>query len=328
MAAWTREDSDGAAGSAAVSGFVHDGLLFDSPDELVGIAAPFVLDGLAAGDAVAIAVSSQHTDHLRNAIGDDPRVVILEGGDAYHSRAAATIAGWRRLAAQRTAEGFGRLRVIGEVNFGSTTAEQLEWQRYEAVINHAFAATSLWGLCLFDTRRRTEPVLSCARHTHPQLVDAGGRRANPAFVDPARYLGALPVPVEPLEATAPRLVAGNVSDFVGLRHSVQARLAETGGPSDLLEDFLLAVDEMTSNAFRHGSPPVRLSLWTAPGTVVCTISDGGTGWEDPFAGYGPAHGADLSHGGMGLWLARQLCDHVALRRGEHGASVRLTTRWA
>jgi hypothetical protein len=31
---------------------------------------------------------------------------------------------------------------------------------------------------------------------------------------------------------------------------------------------------------------------------------------------------------MGLWLARQLCDHVALRRDERGSSVRLTTRWA
>ena len=61
---------------------------------------------------------------------------------------------------------------------------------------------------------------------------------------------------------------------------------------------------------------------------MATIRDSGSGLDDPFAGYGPAHGEDLSHGGMGLWLARQLCDHVAIRRGEHGVSVRLSTSWS
>jgi anti-sigma regulatory factor (Ser/Thr protein kinase) len=62
--------------------------------------------------------------------------------------------------------------------------------------------------------------------------------------------------------------------------------------------------------------------------VVCTIGDGGPGWDNPFAGYGPAHGEDLSRGGMGLWLARQLCDHVDISgdpAGDGGVRVRLTS---
>ena len=31
---------------------------------------------------------------------------------------------------------------------------------------------------------------------------------------------------------------------------------------------------------------------------------------------------------MGLWLARQLCDHVAIRGDEAGNSVRLTIHWS
>ena len=86
---------------------------------------------------------------------------------------------------------------------------------------------------------------------------------------------------------------------------------------------------MVSNAVRHGRPPVGLRLWTAADRIVCTISDGGPGWDDPFAGYGPAHGDDLSRGGMGLWLARQLCDHVDISgghgaTGDAGVQVRLT----
>jgi anti-sigma regulatory factor (Ser/Thr protein kinase) len=96
-------------------------------------------------------------------------------------------------------------------------------------------------------------------------------------------------------------------------------------PEDVLDDFLLAVDEMTSNALRHGRPPVGLRLWLSDDRIVCTISDCGPGFDDPFAGYGPAHGEDLSRGGMGLWLARQLCDHVDITHDD-GVRVRLTVR--
>jgi|SRR3954453_6839317 anti-sigma regulatory factor (Ser/Thr protein kinase) len=112
-----------------------------------------------------------------------------------------------------------------------------------------------------------------------------------------------------------------------LRHTVRDLLGTVDGPPEVLEDFLMAVDEMTSNAVRHGTPPAGLRLWIAPGRLVCTIRDSGHGLDDPFAGYGPAHGEDLSNGGMGLWLARQLCDHVAIRRDERGVSVRLSTSW-
>ena len=54
--------------------------------------------------------------------------------------------------------------------------------------------------------------------------------------------------------------------------------------------------------------------------MVCTISDQGPGFDDPFAGYGPAHGEDLSRGGMGLWLARQLCDHVDITHDDDGVA--------
>jgi anti-sigma regulatory factor (Ser/Thr protein kinase) len=94
----------------------------------------------------------------------------------------------------------------------------------------------------------------------------------------------------------------------------------------VVEDLLLAVDETTSNAVRHGRPPVDLQLWTADDRVVCRVTDRGPGPQDPCAGYGPAHGDDLSRGGMGLWLARQLCDHVHVARTAEGTSVRLVAR--
>jgi hypothetical protein len=60
--------------------------------------------------------------------------------------------------------------------------------------------------------------------------------------------------------------------------------------------------------------------------VVCVISDRGTTYTDPLSGFTPAHGLDLSLGGMGLWLARKLWDHVDVLPSGTGLSVRLSSR--
>ncbi|MGR6964662.1 anti-sigma factor RsbA family regulatory protein [Geodermatophilus sp. URMC 61] len=306
------------------SRYVHDALFFSSPDELVAATVPFVQEGLAAGDAVVVTASAATADVVRAAV-DDERVRVLERGSAYARRTPAAVIAFRRLADELTAAGAHRVRVVGETDFGRTEREWLEWQRYEAVLNQALAPWPLWGLCVFDTTRLPEPVLESVARTHSTVVTGRSRTPNPRFVDPADYLRGLPVPWEPLQSGAPQLAVDDVADPVALRHAVAAELAAVGGPREVVEDFLLAVDETTSNAVRHGGPPVGLRLWTSADRVVCTVTDHGPGLDDPFVGYGPAHGEDLSHGGMGVWLARQLCDHVDISSGPDGVTVRLTT---
>jgi anti-sigma regulatory factor (Ser/Thr protein kinase) len=106
---------------------------------------------------------------------------------------------------------------------------------------------------------------------------------------------------------------------------VRRLLRRTPAPPDVLGDFVLALDEMTSNAFRHGRPPVDVRLWGGDDRLVCTVRDTGPGPVHPFVGYGPAHGEDLARGGMGLWLARQLTDHVEVEHDAVGVTVRLTS---
>ena len=307
------------------SRYVHDALFFSSTDELTAATVPFVRDGLAAGDAVVVAASPAIADVVRGAVDDDERVHVIERADAYARRTPAAVTAFRRLADELATTGVSCVRVVGETDFGRTEREWLEWQRYEAVLNDALAAWPLWGLCVFDTTRLPRQVLDSVVRTHPTVVAGRTRTANPRFVDPADYLRGLPVPPEPLQATRPRLAVDAVADPIALRRAVATELSAVRGPREVVEDFLLAVDEMTSNAFRHGGPPVGLRLWTSAERVVCTVSDSGPGLTDPFAGYGPAHGADLSRGGMGLWLARQLCDHVDISTGPDGVTVRLTT---
>jgi anti-sigma regulatory factor (Ser/Thr protein kinase) len=316
----TGEPARGSAG-----GYIHDALLYDSVDELTGAAVPFLQEGLAAGDAAVIAAGARTVGVLAEALDEDPRVHVLERSDVYSARTPTAITAFRRLAERCLAEGISRVRVVGEVDFGPTQRDWLEWQRYEAVINVALADWPLWGLCVFDTQRLPEQVLTSTLRTHPNLATPKSRGSNPLFGDPVRYLRSLPVPPEPLENTPPRLAALDVKDFIGLRHAVATELATTDAPREVLEDFLIAVDEVTANAVRHGHPPVDVALWISFDRLVSTVSDGGRGWDDPFAGYAPAHGDDLSRGGMGLWLARQLCDHLDITHHEDGVTVRLTT---
>jgi anti-sigma regulatory factor (Ser/Thr protein kinase) len=310
----------------AVDGYPHDALFYDSADDLLEVAVPFLLRGLEIGDAAVIAAGAAATRVLCDALGADPRVQVMERSDVYNARTATAIITYRRLAEREDRAPGSRVRIVGEIDYGCSDRDRLEWQRYEAVINKALVGWPLSGMCLFDTARLPDSVLESASSTHQHLATPRGRQRNARFVEPAEYLRSLPVPSEPLLDTPPRLWAKEVADFIGLRHAVAAELATVAAPRDLIDDFLLAVDEMTSNALRHGQPPVDLRLWIGSDRIVGLIGDSGTGWDDPFAGYGPAHGEDLSRGGMGLWLARQLCDHVDIEHGDDGVRVRLTTR--
>ena len=302
----------------------HQALVFDDDAELLAVAGPWLQEGLDLGEAAVVCVSAELAGPLQEAVGNDPRLLVVERNTLYRPRTPTALTAWRRFIEQHAPAG-RRIRAVGEPDFGSEPADWLEWQAYESVVNVALGQLPLWSLCVFSTDL-PEQVLTSVRRTHPQLTGVGGGVANSAFVDPVTYLRTLPVPDEPLEATSPALADDDVLDPIRLRHTVRALLRTVDGPPDAIEDFLLAVDEITSNAVRHGAPPAGLRLWTAPGRLVCTVRDSGSGLDDSFAGYWPARD-DLATGGMGVWLARQLCDHVAIRRDPGGVSVRLSTTW-
>ena len=320
---------DGAAGSGS-----HRVLIAASDTDLVDGTVAFVGAGVDAGEPVVLVCTEPTAELLQKALGDVPEVVWAEWGDVYAHGPAAAITAVRRLGARHRTPENPRVRIVLEPLAGPDRDTWREWQRYDAVLDHQLDEAELLGedpllvLCFCDTRRVPGPLVEAARATHPLLQLDGQAETNPDRVDAAEYLTALPVPPEPLEASEPLLHADSVRDLRGLRRDLASRAADAGlpaGSEPALEDFLLAVDEMTTNALRHGRPPVDLRLWADDQRLVCTVTDRGAGMQDPFIGYGPAHGDDLSLGGMGLWLARQLCDHVDITVSEDGVHVRLTT---
>jgi two-component sensor histidine kinase len=70
---------------------------------------------------------------------------------------------------------------------------------------------------------------------------------------------------------------------------------------DLLDQLILALDEMASNALRHGGGSVEATARLTGDSYLLQVSDSATS-----APPAPAVGRDPSEGGLGLYLIAEL----------------------
>ena len=123
-------------------------------------------------------------------------------------------------------------------------------------------------------------------------------------------------------AAAPAGMRFGLGDL-GLVRRVTAQWAERAAlPPQRAGDFVIAVNEIATNAVRYGSPAARLLLRvTAPDMAEAEIRD--DGYWPPGVRAVPA---GVERGGMGITLARQVCDAVEIRTGGDGTTVILRMR--
>jgi anti-sigma regulatory factor (Ser/Thr protein kinase) len=107
-----------------------------------------------------------------------------------------------------------------------------------------------------------------------------------------------------------------------VRHEVSRVAAGAGLTGDRLTDFVTAVNEITSNAVRHGGGSGALRLWSVDGLLCCEVTDEGHGVPAELASR-RCPPSTVATNGRGLWLARQLCD-VVLTTGPDGTTVRVS----
>ena len=305
----------------------HGAAVVGSEAELLAAALPFLETGLQAGDLVALTCPEDTVALLCRELGAQSSVVVSDPRmSLLGSRAPDALTMCSRYLERAVAEGSGRLRVLSEVDFGTEPADWREGQRFESVYNRLMAGAPVSAVCLYDRRRLAAPVIASAEATHPQLVGGSAWTASAGFQDPGTYVPSLPLPREPVEDGDPVFSVDDAKTLAGLRHQLGAVIASLVPDRDLQGDLHLAVSEIAANAFRHGVRPVSARVWAEGDRLVCVISDRGTSYSDPFSGFAPAHGTDLSRGGMGLWLARKLWDHVDVLPTDAGLTVRLSTR--
>ncbi|NEK93910.1 sensor histidine kinase [Modestobacter muralis] len=304
----------------------HTAALIGSSAELLDVAVPWLLAGLDAGDLTVLACDPETTDQLRDVLGADGAGLVSDPGIALHgSRPPDAVGALRRLVERAEECTSGRVRVLGMPSFGSAPRDWHETQRFEAVLNLLFADTAVDRLCVYDRRVLPPTAMNSALATHPHLLAGGNVFTSRGYRRPDTYVRSLPIPREPMEERAPAFAVDGAQSLPHFRHQLTAALDTHVPDREQCHDLQLAASEIAANAFRHGVPPVSARVWASADRVVCTITDRGTGVADELVGFQPAHGADLSRGGMGLWLARKLWDHVDLVAAPTGLTVRLST---
>jgi anti-sigma regulatory factor (Ser/Thr protein kinase) len=112
-----------------------------------------------------------------------------------------------------------------------------------------------------------------------------------------------------------------LEDLYAVRRAISEFVGDAGLPTARIEELVIAVNEITTNAVLHGRPPTTLRAWHTEAEVVVQVTDAGDGIRDVMAGQLTPSPTDL--GGRGLWLARLLCDAVEVRSGGDGCSVTL-----
>ncbi|HEX4813296.1 MAG TPA: ATP-binding protein [Nonomuraea sp.] len=116
----------------------------------------------------------------------------------------------------------------------------------------------------------------------------------------------------PPSGTPVRRLRFRLPDLPQVRQVAEEEAREAGMPEEAIGDFVIAVNEVATNAVTHGAERATLRTWVTNGDLVVEVHDEGT-WKP-----GPMPGAV---GGMGLWVARLLSSDLTLRAGTGGSTV-------
>ncbi len=303
--------------AAHAHGYFHELALYGSDRELVDVVVPFLLGGLDAGEPTLAVMSPEHEVLLQRELGPGSGVSFLPA-PAEYARPADAIRSHRARFDDLLAAGAERIRIVGDVPVPAGPRWD-EWARYEAAANTAFADYPLWGLCPYDATALTDAVLGDLVAAHPHVAHDGDHHPNPGFVDPARFHEHRPPPdPDPLQSPPPAAVLADL-DAATARATAATIAARAGLEARRVEDLLVGVSELVTNAHRHGAPPVLFEAWAGPGRVLVSVTDGGKGPADATVGL---QRSGQAVGGLGLWMAHQMADDVVLGFGVEGFTVR------
>jgi anti-sigma regulatory factor (Ser/Thr protein kinase) len=111
------------------------------------------------------------------------------------------------------------------------------------------------------------------------------------------------------------------ADLPKVRRLTVTWAIKAGMSAEAADDFVIAVNEIATNAVRHGSPKASLRLQVTGGAGVAEIRDSGR-WEAAMPP-APLPRRPAEQGGMGLEVARLVCDGLQIKATSAGTAVLL-----
>ncbi|MER5435458.1 sensor histidine kinase [Streptomyces sp. NPDC002588] len=295
--------------------FVHPALFYRGAEQYTAGVVPFVVEGLAAGEAVAVAVPGPNLELIKAGLGASAaKVELLDMTEAGRNPGRIIPGVLRAFADAHTA---GRVRIVGEpIWAGRSAMEYPACVQHEALINAAFQGREVTILCPYDADGLEPGVLADARATHPVVIDTGIELASDVYAPEevvARYNQPLAHPPGAASLTFD-------AEALPLARSFAVQAAQQLGLArDRLQDLALAVAELTTNSVVHGGGSGILRIWAEGERIACEVHDRGR-LTDPLAGRRPPARDQL--GGRGLMLVHYIADLVRLHTAQDGTTIR------
>jgi anti-sigma regulatory factor (Ser/Thr protein kinase) len=311
--------------SASAVRLEHAAAFHGSESGLLRQLVPLADAALQRGESLATALQPATERALADRLGvdveDGDRHVRLRRRHDPDGASGQTVAARWALELRALTSVTGRpVTVLSEHTGELDGADGRFWTELDAALNVALADLPVRITCFYPELPLHLEIVEGAQRNHPLLLADGQLRHNPGHRDPRAVLAARPAAPPPL--LGPPDVRLNFSAWKlhEVRTTVERALDGHGYERERVEDIVLAVNELATNAVEHGTPEARLSLWTGPRGLRCEIDDGGT-LLDPLPGLQAPHPADPR--GRGVWIARQLCDTLHVWSDRHGTHVRV-----
>lgn len=308
--------------------FRHDALLYSGREGFAAKLAPFVQDGIRAGQPTLVMAGPDRLEALWARAGDGGGLVRYVDMHGVGRNPARIIPEWADFARSGAGPAGGCRRGIGEPIWPGRDAEELvECHLQEALINRAFSQVfGFWLVCPYDVAGLAPAVIAAARRTHPSTgaelaaagrpADDGGAGPEPAGGPAAPLATELPAPAD--DAIVVSFDGGSLSELraVTLREGARAGL-----PATRVDDLTLAVNELATNSVEHGGGRGTARFWRQGDALICDVRDQGVVTDALSGRVRP--GADPARP-RGLWLVNQLCDLVQVRSSPAaGSDVRI-----
>ncbi|MEV8378033.1 sensor histidine kinase [Kribbella sp. NPDC056861] len=306
-------DSAPDATNGSPAGFLHDAFVYADDDEFVRRAAPFLRDGLNAGEVVLAALPEARISLLHGELGDlADQVAFVDIAEAGRNP-ARIIPLWAELLTEHPGRA---VRGLGEPAYpGRTAAEYAEAELHEALLNVAFEHSGPFRLrCPYSATVVAAGLDPAGTHPAADHDPSADWSAN------AQKLFGTPLPAVPVGA---RRRDFRLTELTAVRRWAADWALGHGLPAERVDDLALALHEICTNSIRFGGGWGMLSLWLQDRTLILDVADYGR-LDNLLVGrvLPPIDGL----GGRGVWLANQLCDLVQLRSGSDGTQVRLHCR--
>lgn len=295
-------------------------MLYESQEQFLATAVPFVAEGVRQGEKVILACSAANSAAVSEDLGKAATTVEFGDTRVWYSKPSELLNQLHDRLRELFQTHRGRIRVLAEPDLAGRPASVVREQvRCEAAANAVLEFSGADIVCPYDVRRMPADLLADVCRTHPQVIGPEGWRPNLDYQDPQEFLRGKDAGHEFPEAprTAARL-HGAPPALVRRFVTTHARVA--GLDEDRLSDFVTAVNEICTNAEVHALPS-GVRVWWEDGCFVCEVRDYGFGLDDPLASYRPPETGQRS--GRGLWMSRRLADLMEVASSPSGTTIRL-----